>query len=80
MRRVLMGLAIAGVAFGAVLWTKGFGPEAVRAALEAGLNDVGENYAKELVDKAAQIDQGSSPRWQGKARPPTRSRPSSCSS
>ena len=32
--------------------TKGFGPEVVRAALGAGLVDVGENYAQELVDKA----------------------------
>jgi len=33
--------------------TKGFGPEAVRWALDAGLTDVGENYADELVGKAA---------------------------
>ena len=33
--------------------TKGFGPEAVRAAREAGLEDLGENYAAELVAKAA---------------------------
>jgi PLP dependent protein len=33
--------------------TKGFGPEAVRAAREAGLTDLGENYAAELVAKAA---------------------------
>ena len=32
--------------------TKGFGLDAVQAALEAGLRDLGENYAKELVDKA----------------------------
>ncbi len=32
--------------------TKGFGPEAVRAALAAGLHDLGENYAQELVAKA----------------------------
>jgi pyridoxal phosphate enzyme (YggS family) len=32
--------------------TKGFGPEAVRAALSAGLADVGENYAQELLAKA----------------------------
>jgi len=31
--------------------TKGFGPEAVRAAAEAGLVDVGENYAQELLAK-----------------------------
>jgi PLP dependent protein len=32
--------------------TKGFGPDAVRAALGAGLRDLGENYAAELVAKA----------------------------
>lgn len=32
--------------------TKGFGIEAVRAASDAGLHDVGENYAAELVAKA----------------------------
>jgi PLP dependent protein len=33
--------------------TKGFGPDAVRAALGAGLRDLGENYAGELVAKAS---------------------------
>jgi uncharacterized pyridoxal phosphate-containing UPF0001 family protein len=33
--------------------TKGFGPDAVRAARRAGLADLGENYAAELVEKAA---------------------------
>jgi hypothetical protein len=33
--------------------TKGFGPEAVVAARAAGLRDIGENYANELVAKAA---------------------------
>jgi uncharacterized pyridoxal phosphate-containing UPF0001 family protein len=32
--------------------TKGFGADAVRAALDAGLHDLGENYAAELVAKA----------------------------
>jgi len=32
--------------------TKGFGPDAVQAALVAGLRDLGENYAEELVAKA----------------------------
>lgn len=32
--------------------TKGFGPEAVDAARQAGLLDVGENYAQELASKA----------------------------
>jgi uncharacterized pyridoxal phosphate-containing UPF0001 family protein len=36
--------------------TKGFGPEAVRWALDAGLTDIGENYAEELVGKAAQLE------------------------
>jgi uncharacterized pyridoxal phosphate-containing UPF0001 family protein len=35
--------------------TKGFGPEAVVAAREAGLDQVGENYAPELLDKAAAV-------------------------
>ncbi len=42
--------------------TKGFGPEAVRAALGAGLPEVGENYAQELVEKRAAL--GDAPvRW-----------------
>jgi pyridoxal phosphate enzyme (YggS family) len=35
--------------------TKGFGPDAVRAAVHAGLVDVGENYAQEMVDKAREL-------------------------
>jgi pyridoxal phosphate enzyme (YggS family) len=38
--------------------TKGFGPEAVEAARAAGLADVGENYAQELVAKAAAVGPG----------------------
>jgi len=41
--------------------TKGFGPDAVTAAADAGLTDVGENYAQELVAKAAAVSQ--SVRW-----------------
>jgi PLP dependent protein len=33
--------------------TKGFGADAVRAAVGAGLHDIGENYAAELESKAA---------------------------
>jgi pyridoxal phosphate enzyme (YggS family) len=33
--------------------TKSFGPDAVVAARQAGLTDLGENYAAELVEKAA---------------------------
>lgn len=36
--------------------TKGFGPDAVRLAVEAGLVDIGENYAQELVAKAEAIE------------------------
>jgi PLP dependent protein len=35
--------------------TKGFGLDAVHAALEAGLADLGENYAGELVEKATAV-------------------------
>lgn len=36
--------------------TKGHGPEAARAAVAAGLVDVGENYAAELVTKASEVE------------------------
>lgn len=35
--------------------TKGFGPEAVNAAVGAGCTDIGENYAQELLAKADAI-------------------------
>jgi pyridoxal phosphate enzyme (YggS family) len=40
--------------------TKGFEPEVVAAAVAAGIEDVGESYAQELVAKAAVVDV---PRW-----------------
>ena len=44
--------------------TKGFGPEAPAAALAAGAVHLGENYAQELVAKAAALDEGGpSPVW-----------------
>jgi uncharacterized pyridoxal phosphate-containing UPF0001 family protein len=45
--------------------TKGFGAEAVVAARAAGLYDIGENYANELVAKAAELADTSLPptRW-----------------
>ncbi|MDE0604705.1 MAG: YggS family pyridoxal phosphate-dependent enzyme [bacterium] len=47
--------------------TKGFGPEVVTAALEAGLADFGENYAQDLLAKAvelpAQPGVSHQPRW-----------------
>lgn len=41
--------------------TKGFGADAVKEAIAAGLTDVGENYAQELVTKAGEI--GDAVRW-----------------
>ncbi len=41
--------------------TKGFGVDAVRTALDAGLIDIGENYAEELVAKAGQLSQEPEP-------------------
>jgi pyridoxal phosphate enzyme (YggS family) len=47
--------------------TKGFGAEVVRAAVDAGLRDFGENYAQELIPKAAAVTEaavtGASLRW-----------------
>jgi pyridoxal phosphate enzyme (YggS family) len=44
--------------------TKGFGPDAVEAALAAGLEAVGENYAQELLGKAEQLaERGVRPCW-----------------
>ncbi len=43
--------------------TKGFGVEAVRAALAAGLSEIGENYADELVAKAGELADGSGAVW-----------------
>ncbi|HEX4244924.1 MAG TPA: YggS family pyridoxal phosphate enzyme [Acidimicrobiales bacterium] len=47
--------------------TKGFGPQAVRAALAAGVSDIGENYADELVGKADRLAASGPP---GGAPPP----------
>ncbi|MGH2684099.1 MAG: YggS family pyridoxal phosphate-dependent enzyme [Actinomycetota bacterium] len=43
-----------------IAMTKGFGADAVRAALQAGLDRIGENYAQELTTKAAEVD---GPEW-----------------
>lgn len=45
--------------------TKTFGPDAVAASLAAGVVDVGENYAQELLGKAGQLAgrPGLAPRW-----------------
>jgi pyridoxal phosphate enzyme (YggS family) len=41
--------------------TKGFGPDVVAAAVAAGIEDVGESYAQELLAKAAAVPRP--PRW-----------------
>jgi uncharacterized pyridoxal phosphate-containing UPF0001 family protein len=41
--------------------TKGFGTGAVREALRAGLTEVGENYADELLGKAEEVDREDRP-------------------
>jgi uncharacterized pyridoxal phosphate-containing UPF0001 family protein len=43
--------------------TKGFGPEAVEAALDAGLTEIGENYADDLVAKSLAVGEGSGAVW-----------------
>jgi uncharacterized pyridoxal phosphate-containing UPF0001 family protein len=44
--------------------TKGFGPDAVKRALDAGVVDIGENYAQELLAKAtASGVDGAGARW-----------------
>jgi hypothetical protein len=45
--------------------TKAFGPDAAAAAFEAGLADLGENYAAELVEKASLLGASGpgAPRW-----------------
>lgn len=43
--------------------TKGFGPEAVEAALRAGVGDIGESYAQELEAKARALGPSIPIRW-----------------
>ena len=43
--------------------TKGHGADAVRSALAAGIPDVGENYATELLAKDALLPRGTPRRW-----------------
>jgi PLP dependent protein len=43
--------------------TKGFGPDAVRVAVAAGVTDIGENYAAELVSKSAALGPEAQPVW-----------------
>lgn len=51
----------AGVTIVAV--TKAFGADAVAAARAAGLDDIGENYAQELAEKARHLEPGLPVRW-----------------
>ena len=58
LERVRQRIADAGgdpAAVRVVAVTKGFGAEAVRAALGAGIADVGENYAQELLSKVEAV-------------------------
>jgi pyridoxal phosphate enzyme (YggS family) len=48
--------------------TKDFGPDAVEAAIAHGLNDVGENRAEQLVDKATALAGAKALRWHYLAR------------
>lgn len=43
--------------------TKGFGIDVVRAALDAGLVDLGESYVQELVAKAGELGEERRPIW-----------------
>ena len=43
--------------------TKGFGPDAVEAAIDAGVTAIGENYAQELLAKATAGAGGLQTRW-----------------
>ena len=67
-RRRIAGAGADPNAITIVAVTKGFGAEAVLAAIENGLVDIGENYADELVAKAAAIvrldpERASAIRW-----------------
>ena len=55
--------------------TKGFGADAVDAALAAGLTDIGENYADELVAKASAVGEGTGPGQSGPDGPSGQSGP-----
>lgn len=43
--------------------TKGFGADAVNAALSCGLTCIGENYAQELLTKCEQVTEVPRPQW-----------------
>ena len=60
-RAVLAGLASQPVTIIAV--TKGFGADAVRAALAAGLDDIGENRVQEAVQKQDTLRDQAGIRW-----------------
>ena len=53
----------AGRAVRIVAVTKGFGPDAVEAAVSAGITAIGENYAQELIAKASHGAGGERVRW-----------------
>src|SRR5437879_5265570 len=43
--------------------TKGFGPDAIRAAMDAGLADIGENRVQEAVQKQDALKELAGVRW-----------------
>ncbi len=62
LRRTIAARATRPVTIVAV--TKQFGPDAVRAALAAGIDHIGENYAQEMAEKAAALgDRAGDPLW-----------------
>lgn len=63
LRRRMAAAAAGGPAPRLVAVTKGFGPDAVMAAVANGLADVGENYPQELLAKAALLPAGTPVRW-----------------
>lgn len=54
--------------------TKGFGPDAVQAALAAGVTDVGESYAQELEAKAGELATATTPATTAPPTAPSRCR------
>jgi pyridoxal phosphate enzyme (YggS family) len=61
--RARIGAVAAGRAVRIVAVTKGFGADAVDAAVAAGVTDIGENYAQELTAKASAGAGGGAARW-----------------
>jgi len=61
--RLRVERAAGGRAVEIIAVTKGFGPAAVVAAIHCGFTAVGENYAQELLAKAASLPTDQQPQW-----------------